>query len=181
MLTSFDIFATAGGQNKAVAESFTATASSAGAVTIQFVTVKDNAQVNGIEVQPAGGGGTGNTVTVTNPGTQTWTVGTAASLQITATDSASGQTLTYSATGLPAGLSDQLLDRADLRDPDRGRHRQRHGDRQGHHRRVRLGHIRAGPSTPRQQAAPAVQPAQPRPEHRTSSPRACPPPPSITR
>ena len=49
--------------------------------------------------------GTGNTVTVTNPGTQTWTVGTAASLQIQATDSASGQTLTYSATGLPAGLS----------------------------------------------------------------------------
>ena len=48
---------------------------------------------------------TGNTVTVTNPGSQTGTVGTAASLQITATDSASGQTLTYSATGLPAGLS----------------------------------------------------------------------------
>src|SRR5262249_50668205 len=71
---------------------------------IQFVTVKDNAQVNGIEVQPTGGGGT-NTVTVTNPGAETWTVGTAASLQITATDSASGQTLTYSATGLPAGLS----------------------------------------------------------------------------
>jgi subtilase family serine protease len=48
---------------------------------------------------------TGNTVTVTNPGNQTSTVGTAASLQIQATDSASGQTLTYSATGLPAGLS----------------------------------------------------------------------------
>jgi len=48
---------------------------------------------------------TGNTVTVTSPGNQTSTVGTAASLQITATDSASGQTLTYSATGLPAGLS----------------------------------------------------------------------------
>jgi subtilase family serine protease len=48
---------------------------------------------------------TGNTVTVTNPGNQTGTVGTAASLQISATDSASGQTLTYSATGLPAGLS----------------------------------------------------------------------------
>ncbi|WP_063832443.1 MULTISPECIES: Ig domain-containing protein [Streptomyces] len=47
----------------------------------------------------------GNTVTVTNPGNQSGTVGTAASLQITATDSASGQTLTYSATGLPAGLS----------------------------------------------------------------------------
>ncbi len=47
----------------------------------------------------------GNTVTVTNPGNQTSTVGTAASLQIQATDSASGQTLTYSASGLPAGLS----------------------------------------------------------------------------
>jgi hypothetical protein len=47
----------------------------------------------------------GNTVTVTNPGNQTSTVGTAASVQIHATDSGSGQTLTYSATGLPAGLS----------------------------------------------------------------------------
>jgi hypothetical protein len=48
---------------------------------------------------------TGNTVTVTNPGNQTGTVGTAVSLQISASDSASGQTLTYSASGLPAGLS----------------------------------------------------------------------------
>jgi subtilase family serine protease len=48
---------------------------------------------------------TGNTVTVTNPGNQTGTAGTAVSLQVDATDSASGQTLTYSATGLPAGLS----------------------------------------------------------------------------
>jgi O-glycosyl hydrolase len=47
----------------------------------------------------------GNTVTVTNPGSQTGQAGTAASLQIKATDSASGQTLTYSATGLPTGLS----------------------------------------------------------------------------
>jgi serine protease len=52
-----------------------------------------------------GSGSTGNTVTVTNPGSQSGTVGTAVSLQIHATDSASGQTLTYSATGLPAGLS----------------------------------------------------------------------------
>jgi serine protease len=44
------------------------------------------------------------TVTVTNPGNQTSTVGTAVSKQISATDSA-GKTLTYSATGLPAGLS----------------------------------------------------------------------------
>ena len=50
------------------------------------------------------GGGTGNTVSVTNPGSQTSTVGTAVGLQISASDSA-GAALTYSATGLPAGLS----------------------------------------------------------------------------
>ena len=55
----------------------------------------------GWTVNPAGG----NTVTVANPGSQTSTVGTAVSLQMQASDSASGQTLTYSATGLPAGLS----------------------------------------------------------------------------
>ncbi|WP_051726239.1 ricin-type beta-trefoil lectin domain protein [Streptacidiphilus jeojiense] len=54
---------------------------------------------------PTGSGGTGNTVTVTNPGSQTSTVGTATSLQVQASDSASGQTLTYGASGLPAGLS----------------------------------------------------------------------------
>ena len=52
-----------------------------------------------------GGGGGGNTVTVTSPGSQSSTVGTATSLQVRASDSASGQTLTYSAAGLPAGLS----------------------------------------------------------------------------
>jgi PKD repeat protein len=54
------------------------------------------------------GGSTGNTVTVTNPGSQTSTVGTAASLQMSAADSQSGQTFTWSATGLPAGLSINL-------------------------------------------------------------------------
>ncbi|NUS17982.1 MAG: PHB depolymerase family esterase [Streptomyces sp.] len=54
-----------------------------------------------------GSGSTGgNTVTVTNPGDQTATSGTPInSLQVKATDSATGQTLTYSATGLPPGLS----------------------------------------------------------------------------
>ncbi|MER7842666.1 putative Ig domain-containing protein [Kitasatospora sp. NPDC096077] len=50
-------------------------------------------------------GNPGNTVTVTSPGNQSGTVGTAASLQVSASDSASGQTLSYAATGLPAGLS----------------------------------------------------------------------------
>lgn len=52
-----------------------------------------------------GGTSGGNTVTVTNPGNRNTTVNTATSLQIQATDSAGGQTLTYSATGLPPGLS----------------------------------------------------------------------------
>jgi hypothetical protein len=48
----------------------------------------------------------GNTVTVTSPGDQTGTVGTpVTNVQIQASDSASGQTLTYGATGLPPGLS----------------------------------------------------------------------------
>ena len=46
------------------------------------------------------------TVSVANPGNQTSTAGTAiGGLQIQATASASGQTVTYSASGLPAGLS----------------------------------------------------------------------------
>nr|WP_312886871.1 RICIN domain-containing protein [Actinocrinis puniceicyclus] len=53
-----------------------------------------------------GGVVSGNTVTVTNPGAQTGTVGAAiGGVQIQGSDSAAGQSLTYSASGLPAGLS----------------------------------------------------------------------------
>jgi len=48
----------------------------------------------------------GNVVTVTSPGNQSGAVGTpVTSVQVQASDSASGQTLTFSATGLPPGLS----------------------------------------------------------------------------
>jgi hypothetical protein len=50
VLTNFDIVAAAGAANKAVAKQFTATADGTGKITIQFTTVIDNAQVNGIEV-----------------------------------------------------------------------------------------------------------------------------------
>jgi len=46
-----------------------------------------------------------NTVTVTSPGNQSTTLATSVSLQIKGTDSASGQTLTWTSTGLPAGLA----------------------------------------------------------------------------
>ncbi len=50
VLTHFDIFAAAGGANKAVIEPFTTTASTTGTITMQFTAVTDNAQINGIEV-----------------------------------------------------------------------------------------------------------------------------------
>jgi hypothetical protein len=54
VLTNFDIFATAGGEYKAVVEQFSEVAPSTGTFTIQFSTVKDNAQVNGIEILSSG-------------------------------------------------------------------------------------------------------------------------------
>ncbi|WP_042447402.1 putative Ig domain-containing protein [Streptacidiphilus jiangxiensis] len=60
------------------------------------------APAGGLPVGTSSGGG--NTVTVTNPGNQSGTVGTAVSLQLSGTDSG-GAALTWSATGLPAGLS----------------------------------------------------------------------------
>jgi hypothetical protein len=44
-------------------------------------------------------------ISVTNPGKQTTVAGTSVHLQVAADDTSPGQTLTYSATGLPAGLS----------------------------------------------------------------------------
>src|SRR6202522_3166218 len=46
-----------------------------------------------------------DTVTVTSPGNQSTAVAAAVNLQLSATDSAAGQTLSYTATGLPGGLS----------------------------------------------------------------------------
>jgi subtilase family serine protease len=81
------------------------TPTTAGSYSV-VVTVKDTTGATGTaDFTWTVNSATGNTVTVTNPGSQTGTVGTAASLQISASDSASGQTLTYSATGLPTGLS----------------------------------------------------------------------------
>ena len=56
--------------------------------------------VDDVVVKPGAGG----SVTVSNPGARSATVGTATSLQIAASDTAGG-TLSYSASGLPAGLA----------------------------------------------------------------------------
>ncbi|MGW5537073.1 putative Ig domain-containing protein [Streptomyces sp. NPDC004009] len=59
---------------------------------------------NGTTAFTSGGGGGGNTVSVADPGSQSTTTGSSVSLQISASDSG-GAALTYSATGLPTGLS----------------------------------------------------------------------------
>jgi hypothetical protein len=69
--------------------------------------ISDTGVANGLEsafnADFGSSGGTG-TVTVANPGSQTSTIGSPASVQISATDTVGG-TLSYATTGLPAGLS----------------------------------------------------------------------------
>ncbi|WP_405899702.1 M4 family metallopeptidase [Streptomyces sp. NBC_00727] len=60
--------------------------------------------VTGADPVPGNCGSQPGSPSVTNPGNQTTAVGTAVSLQIQASDP-DGSTLTYSASGLPAGLS----------------------------------------------------------------------------
>ncbi|MBE3568175.1 MAG: hypothetical protein IMW90_20860, partial [Thermogemmatispora sp.] len=57
VLANFDIFAAAGGANKAVVKEFSTTASSSGTITLQFSSVVDQAQLNGLEVLPASSSG----------------------------------------------------------------------------------------------------------------------------
>ncbi|WP_410670251.1 RICIN domain-containing protein [Amycolatopsis sp. cmx-4-68] len=77
---------------------------SGGSVTVPF-TFQASHDAFAIYLTPTGPT-SGNTVTVTSPGNQTGTAGTAISgVQVRATDSGSGQSLTYAATGLPPGLS----------------------------------------------------------------------------
>ena len=92
-----------------IQRSFNLAAYAGQTITMKLIGAEDNTLqtsfvVDDFALNVAPGSG-GNIVTVTNPGSQTSTAGTAASLQIQASDSAAGQTLTYGATGLPAGLS----------------------------------------------------------------------------
>ncbi|HEX7507383.1 MAG TPA: malectin domain-containing carbohydrate-binding protein [Polyangia bacterium] len=50
VLSNFDIYATAGGNYRAVLREFTATANSSGQIVIKFNTVTDNATIEGIEI-----------------------------------------------------------------------------------------------------------------------------------
>jgi poly(3-hydroxybutyrate) depolymerase len=76
VLSSFDIYASAGGQNKAIARTFTTTANSSGQVVIGFTAQTENPKVNGITVA---GGGVGPTPTPTGTPTGTPTATATAS------------------------------------------------------------------------------------------------------
>ncbi|MBA2396110.1 MAG: discoidin domain-containing protein [Ktedonobacteraceae bacterium] len=66
-LNNFDIFAAAGGINKAVVKQFSTTATTSGTINILFTSVVNQAQINGIEVS----GGTSSTPTPTPTSTST--------------------------------------------------------------------------------------------------------------
>jgi len=53
VLSNYDIYAAAGGANKAIVQDFVVPANAQGTLTIQFTSLVDNAMVNGIEVNPA--------------------------------------------------------------------------------------------------------------------------------
>jgi len=67
--------------------------------------VIENPAVKGIEIIQLGGGSGNTPPTLTNPGEQNSTEGEVINLQITGSDTDVGDTLTYSATGLPPDLA----------------------------------------------------------------------------
>ncbi|WP_147292911.1 beta-1,3-glucanase family protein [Dyella psychrodurans] len=96
VLTNFDILAAAGGQDIAVAEQFAATANAQGQVVIQFVSVKDNAAVNGIEIENA----TATNTPPNAPSNLTATVASSSQINLSWTASAtSGVTYTVFRNG----------------------------------------------------------------------------------
>ena len=102
VLSNFDIYATAGGNYKAVLKEFTATANSSGQIVITFTTVTDNATIEGIEIW---------TSTPSNPPTIATAAaaspnpvtGTTAALSVLGADDGGESNLTYTwaTTGTP--------------------------------------------------------------------------------
>ncbi|MBE1160707.1 beta-1,3-glucanase family protein [Dyella acidiphila] len=98
VLTNFDIVAAAGGQDIAIAEQFAATANAQGQIVLQFVSVKDNAEVNGIEVQAA----TATNTPPNAPSNLAATVASSSQINLSWTGSATpGATYTVFRNGTP--------------------------------------------------------------------------------
>src|SRR5262249_2953212 len=91
-LSNFDIFAAAGGSNKAVVQQFTATADAQGRITLTYTTVRDNAKSSGIEVLPSAAPTPTPTPTPTATGVSLNSGGGAAAAFATDADVAGGST-----------------------------------------------------------------------------------------
>ena len=68
VLTNFDVFQTAGAKDRAVAETFSAVATSTGTIVISLVAVTDNASINGIEISSGASGPTSPPTATPQPG-----------------------------------------------------------------------------------------------------------------
>lgn len=99
LLDNYDIFADVGA-NRGVVKTFQVSITD-GNLNIDFGRVTQNPSIRAIEILSAP---TNQAPQVTNPGNQTNTVGQVINLPIIASDP-NGNTLSYSATGLPTGLS----------------------------------------------------------------------------
>lgn len=106
-LSNFDIVAAAGAEYKAVTEQFNATSDASGNITLQFVSVTDNAEVSGIEVIGAtGSGGTPTpTPTPTGSGVQINAGGSAAAPFVADADFSGGTTATSTNTIDTSGVT----------------------------------------------------------------------------
>jgi len=104
VLTNFDIFATAGGQNIANIQQFTEPVNSNGQLVIQFNTLVNNALINGIEIIP--GTPKPDFSFSTAPPFETVGVGSNATytVNLSALNGFTG-TVAWSASGLPAGAT----------------------------------------------------------------------------
>ncbi|MCL5667137.1 MAG: DUF2341 domain-containing protein [Patescibacteria group bacterium] len=94
ILTSFDIFAQAGGINKALDKTFTVNVID-GKISLQFTTMSDNAMVNAIEITPAGSAPSQVSDPAISPNGGTFT----SAQTVTLSSATSGATIYYSTDG----------------------------------------------------------------------------------
>ncbi|MBN2441030.1 MAG: polysaccharide deacetylase family protein, partial [Spirochaetales bacterium] len=66
VLSNFDIYAAAGGQDIAIAREITTAANSSGQIVIQFTSVTENPKINGISIKPGSGSTTAPTTVPTS-------------------------------------------------------------------------------------------------------------------
>ncbi|MEO5914500.1 MAG: malectin domain-containing carbohydrate-binding protein [Luteolibacter sp.] len=105
VLPNYDIVAAAGSINKAVVQEIPVTATPGGTITIQFVTLVDNAKINGIEILPIGGGSGANFSETSNvwtmvDGSKTWTFSEATGMLSLAVAGSGGYSIWATANGI---------------------------------------------------------------------------------